>query len=416
MHVRTWKYLTAACGLAITAACADDQPAARATMPTRPSAVWAAAGCDFTLMKKDARAYFVSSTDLVYDLMQQFATLNKATGPTAAADFRTKGFEMLAYVGSVAEKTTKVKTPAAGDLFVRDVVTCLGSPTAVGTFTGSLGPNGLFGVPTGSAAVVSRGSPVYGAEPRTTTTTWSGSVGGQQFLLFGYPRPYTGFTLETPAQTTAAELSTIPSGLTFDPKIRGFFCQTTTSNPKLQHKNEILQQEDANYCLGLAAGVSDKGRGVFALVRHVADWFTPRPLYATTMFAGGGSGGGLGGLSPIGPVDVNVATVKLSFTQQPSNGSINSPITPAIAVKAVTALGTPLDGLTITLTVVGNQGSFNIKPGSNVAITANGGIATFPDFQTDKAGGYTITATGSFDGATKTAPVTSNQFQVSGQQ
>jgi len=410
MQARTLKYLVAVGGLALTAACADDQPAT-VTMPSRPSLAFAAAGCDFTAMKQDARAYFASNQDPVYDLMQQLSSLNtKGT----AANFKAKAFEILSRVATVAGTSAALPSPAAGDTFVRDVLTCIGFTTTAGTFTASLGPNGLFGVPSGSAAVVSRGLPVYGAEPRTTSTTWAGSVaGGIQFLLYGYPRDFQ-FTSETPAQTTAAELATIPAGLTFNPQIRAFFCEADGTNPKLQHENEILQNEQVNYCLGLGLTNRDQGRGVLAFMHHVTDWFAPRPLFAVAAFKGV-TGGGIGGLSPIGSVDFDVSTVKLAFVIQPSDGIINKDIKPSIQVSALTGTapsGTALDGVLIKLTVYNNQGT-PVAVSGDTATTTAGGIATFPHFQVTKAGGYIITASGSISGGSTTT-ANSALFNVQG--
>ena len=406
MQARTLKYLVAVGGLALTAACADDQPAT-VTMPSRPSLAFAAAGCDFTAMKQDARAYFASNQDPVYDLMQQLSSLNtKGT----AAKFSAKAFEILSRVATVAGTSDALPSPAAGDTFVRDVLTCIGFTTTAGTFTASLGPNGLFGVPSGSAAVVSRGLPVYGAEPRTTSTTWAGSVaGGIQFLLYGYPRDFQ-FTSETPAQTTAAELATIPAGLTFNPQIRAFFCEADGTNPKLQHENEILVSEDVNYCLGLGLTNPDQGRGVLAFMHHVTDWFAPRPLFAVALLKGV-TGGGIGGLSPIGSVDFDVSSVKLAFVIQPTDGTINKDLK-TFTVSAKTANNTPLDGVQITLTVYNNQGT-PVSVSGNVATTTNGGIATFDHFQVTKAGGYTITANGAIAGGA-TLMTNSALFNVQG--
>jgi hypothetical protein len=123
-------------------------------------------------------------------------------------------------------------------------------------------------------------------------------------------------------------------------------------------------------------------------------------------------GGSLGGLSPIGPVVVNAATVKLAFVVQPSNGTINKDIKPPIVVSAVTANGTPLDGVQITLTVLNNQG-VPIQVSGNVATTTAGGLATYEHLQTTKAGGYTMLASGSIFG-TATKTVTSVLFNVQG--
>jgi len=123
------------------------------------------------------------------------------------------------------------------------------------------------------------------------------------------------------------------------------------------------------------------------------------------------TGGGIGGLSPIGPVDFNVSTVKLAFVIQPTDGVINKAIK-TFTVSATTANNTPLDGVQITLTVYNNQGT-PVSVSGNVATTTAGGIATFDQFKVTKAGGYTITATGSISNGT-TKSTNSVLFNVQG--
>ena len=407
MQARTLKYFMAACGVAAVVACSDDRPATNPTMPPRRvSADVAPAGCDFNLMKQHAKGYFLAGNDPVYTLLNDWSALNK-TGTTTA--FKQKGFDILSYVGSVAGNSAVVGAASAGDLFVDDVLVCLEFPTNV-DFTGALGPNGMFAVPVGSAAVTSRGTPLYGVEP---TAPWDSSSGQAQFLLYGAPRNYS-FSNEQAALDSAYDLNTIPPHLTFSPPIHGGTCaEVADANTVMQHENEILQAVALTFCPTGFSSSRGTERGVFALARRLSNWFTPRPAYAAaTMVAVKPPGGALGGLSPIGPVVVNAATVKLTFVVQPSNGTINKDIKPPVVVSAVTANGTPLDGVKITLSVLNNQG-VPIQVSGNVATTTAGGLATYEHLQTTKAGGYTILASGSiFSTATKTA--TSVLFNVQG--
>ncbi|MDF2774673.1 MAG: hypothetical protein K0S86_4173, partial [Geminicoccaceae bacterium] len=163
------------------------------------------------------------------------------------------------------------------------------------------------------------------------------------------------------------------------------------------HKNVILKFEALGFCPTVTS-IDRRGQStMLAFAQRVASWFAPRPLYASSAVVLGGTGGLLRGLSPIGAVSVNVTTVKLTIQSQPTTGFINTPITPAITVRALTANDTPLDGLTIRLDITGNNGSYIVKEGTNIAVTANGGIATFSDLEISKAGGYTFVAVGYFD-------------------
>ena len=425
MQGRILKYLTAACAVAGAVACTTDEQPTRVTMPPRMSAAVALPlGCDFTQLKKDARAYFVLSNDPVYDLIQQWSSLvQKGTETT----FQQKGIEILAYVESKVGTTAVVSTlPAtAGDTFVRRVLVCLGQPTDAGTFTSSLGTNGLFGVRTAAskASIHSRltaDHPVYGAELGTSTTTWGGSNGNKPFIvLFGYERDFT-FTSERAAVSTAYELKTIPAGVTFNPEILAGTCASVPPGVRLQHNSEILEKKELALCPVVALGLpADQPRGALALARRVTEWLAPRPLHAAVMVAGG-MAGSLGGLSPIGPVIVAVDSVKLTIMSQPTTGSINVALTPPVVVKATTASGTPIEGLAVRLQVTGNNGSFTITgDGRDVPVlTKDGGFATFNNLKTTKAGGYTFVAISSLDGFVTQSPASavSALINVNGQQ
>ena len=179
--------------------------------------------------------------------------------------------------------------PLSGNILIS-----LGLPTTLGTFTAALGPNGLFGVRGGAndppGALISRGTPTYGAEPKTAT--WAASI-APQFLMYGYPRAYAGFSNETPAATTAYELATIPVVPVFAAQIRAGVCQTLVGalTPRLQHKTVILRAKDVpSFCTGITSRVNDQGRGVLAFARRLSDWIAPRPLFAATAVAGGMGG------------------------------------------------------------------------------------------------------------------------------
>jgi len=406
------KYFMAACGVVAVMACADDRQASNPTMPiTRLSAVVLPTGCDFTVMKQDAKGYFRSGNDPVYALIQNWSGSNRTKPDTT---FKRQGFDVLAYVGQVAGNSAVVTADTvAGDTFVRDVATCLGFVMPAGTFTGALGGNGMFAVPVASDAVTSRGAPLYGVEP---TATWVASTGQERFLMYGAPTSYNSFSNEQAALDSAGgayDLNTLPAHLTFSPPIHGGTCADVgaLTNVVLQHEQEILAPVNLAFCPTGFSSSRGSERGVFALARRLSEWLAPRPAYATALVLKS-PGGSLGGLSPIGPVVVNAGTVQLAFVVEPSNGTINKNITPAVQVSAKTAANTPLDGVGVKLTVYNNQGAPVQFSGDSVVTTA-GGIATFTNFQTNKAGGYKIIARGFiFGGETKTD--TSGLFNVQG--
>ena len=411
MQARFMRYFVAACGVVAVMACADDRPTSKPTMPiTGVSAALLPAGCDFTVMKQDAKGYFLAGNDSVYTFIQTWSGSTRTKPDTT---FKRQGFDVLAYVGRVAGNSAVVSADTvAGDKFVRDVATCLTYVMPAGTFTRALGRNGMFAVPAGSAAVTSRGTPLYGVEP---TAPWDTSSKQAQFLLYGADTSYS-FSGEVAALDTASgayTLNTIPPHLTFDPPIHGGTCADvgTGTNVVLQHEQEILAPVGLTFCLSAFSSSRGTERGVFALARRLSEWLAPRPAYATTLVLKS-PGGSLGGLSPIGPVVVNAASVKIAFVVEPSNGTINKDIKPPIVVSAKTANDTPLDGVSIKLTVYNNQGTPIKFSGDSTATTA-GGLATFDHFQTTKAGGYTIIASGKIFGSATKAD-TSALFNVQG--
>ena len=135
---------------------------------------------------------------------------------------------------------------------------------------------------------------------------------------------------------------------------------------------------------------------------------------------GGGGGGLVSGLSEIGPVEF---TDTLSFVLPVPNAArsdtakskdadpLTSQFSPIIQVaRRARRRNNPLFGVTLTLTVFGNQGSYLASNGS--AVTDANGVASFPNFYIDKSGGYTIIAKAPEFG---TPGATSNLFNITGQ-
>src|SRR5262249_3812614 len=76
-------------------------------------------------------------------------------------------------------------------------------------------------------------------------------------------------------------------------------------------------------------------------------------------------------------------TTQLSFVQQPSNGNINTAISPAVQVEAVDGNNHPLGGVMITMTLGANPGGGTLT-GGGVQTTDAQGIATFSNLLIDK--------------------------------
>jgi hypothetical protein len=187
-------------------------------------------------------------------------------------------------------------------------------------------------------------------------------------------------------------------------------CQTTVTKAQIQHVNIILALRSLSFCTG-SAQLKQPTNGFFAsLGRAATNMFSPEPLYA---FGVGGTGSLLSGLSPGGAVTYLPSTTALAFTQQPSNASQGArpQFTPSVAVQALTANGTPVNGVLITITgkdALGNP----ISLPNNTAYTDGNGVALFPNIFVERLGTFTFTASGVvLEGATLSA--VSQSFTIS---
>jgi len=399
-------------GAVILASCAQDQPSSR-LLPTQASLSVAPAACSFPAIYAAADSYFSQSNDPVYQLV---ITMEHAHISGGAAAATSPGFDVLARLGVAADLGSPVKgTPAQGSTFANAVLACMSVATypAVIDFAPALGPSGLFAVRSEgtSAPVVSRlvvdGAPSFGAEPSTGNWPITGKV-----LFYGVKLSVETLASETPAGDVF-ELTTLPSGLTFDPAIRTGVCEVSDPNAQILHKHAgdpsvILPPAGLpSFCPTPTSALQSTSR--FALAaRQVFDWLAPRPAQASSLampaFSAGG-GGLVSGLSEIGPVSF---TSTVTFDVPPTNTSRsgNPQFRPIVTVRNVTTNGNPIQGALITISVKVNHGSFKIT--GNTAITNSAGIATFPALRIDKPGGYTAVATSDVGGSAEAT------FQING--
>ena len=140
----------------------------------------------------------------------------------------------------------------------------------------------------------------------------------------------------------------------------------------------ILPPRSLSFC-PIGSNTQSRTFPGYAFASRVASWLAPQMANAAPMAmpAGGGGAGLVGGLSEIGPVSF---TSVVSFTV-PRRGnttlSANPQFPNTVTVLNVTSNGNALKGAVITLTVVGNNGSYNIT--GNVATTDDAGVGDLPD-------------------------------------
>ncbi|MFN8571206.1 MAG: carboxypeptidase-like regulatory domain-containing protein [Gemmatimonadaceae bacterium] len=351
--------------------------------------------CDFTALRSSARSFFSSPRDEVFAIIADVEDLWQPGG-TPAAD--RKAFDGMARVAAARGTTSQSGTGADGENVVKGFIGCTSS-TAYPTDLDSLDvaiSDGLIEVrsgvqdPTGSAMAFDASpgqripaNPEWGAE----TPNWSATT-GQRLLLFGYERPVSTFTTEPPVMNgsvpvTGFELSSFPAHPVFPanaPLNAGICIDPALYNlPRLLHNaqpsSSVLGLVSLSFCAA--------GNGVFGL---------------------GGVGGSLSGLSPSGAVIVTPRNDAITFTQQPSDGIIKQPISPAVQVRALTNLGTPIGGVQIDMTLQPGNVTFH-------AITQSDGTATFPNIRIPTRGVYTLTVVGTL-GEIPLKPATSRAFTI----
>jgi hypothetical protein len=399
-------------GAVIVASCAQDQPSSR-LLPTESSRSLAPAACSFPVAYAAADAYFDQmQSDPVYRLV---ITMEHAYITGGAAGATSAGFDVLARLGVAADLGTPVKgTPDQGSAFANAVLSCMnvaGYHAAV-DFAPALGPSGLFAVRSQgtSEPVMSRlvagGAPAFGAEPGTGNWPITGKV-----LFYGQKLSVSTLAKETPAGDVF-ELTTLPSGLTFDPEIRTGVCELSDPNAQILHQHSgdpavILPPAGLPSFCPTSLG-SRQPTSSFALAaRQVVDWLAPQPAHAASMAPArfGGGGGLVSGLSEIGPVSFT-STVAYVVPPRNTSRSANPQFRPIVTVRNVSTNGTAIKGALITISVAVNRGNFTIT--GNTAYTNSAGIATFPDLRIDKPGGYTATAVSDVGGSA------SATFQING--
>ena len=382
-------------GVAILASCGQDLTQSTAVPTAASFAKVVTPTCSYSTAANDARSYFSSNKDTVFSLLN---AMSKTTGAATTS----AGWAVLSRLADAAGTAAVSGTPAQGSTFANDVLLCM----SVATYTypldlsGALGANGLFAVRNGngSAAAISRGTPVYGAEPSTGNWPVAGST-----LFYGNPESSSLFDNETPAGVVF-DLKSLPGELTFSPMLRVGVCTISDPNARILHDHlgsdpVILSPDVALGFCPLTSNATQPSNSLFAAATHrLATWLAPQPANAAaTMFKLGGGGTGLvGGLSDIGPVSF---TSVVSFTVKPKNTSVSkSPqFVPTVTVTDTTAKGHPIANVLITLSVASNNGSFNID--GNTAYTDATGTAIFPNLKIDKAGGYTMTASSEVGGS-----------------
>lgn len=380
--------------------------------------------CSFNTMKNDVNNYFVlADRSAVQDLI----TLMKSQYSGAGNALSTgTGFQILDKIAGAHNGTTPpAGTPADGSKLANDVIACLdasivGMPTAITDFAVALGSKGAFEVRGGSTndGVSMFTKDAHGVIKPSAAgfKAWTNS---EQLLFYAAPISNT-FLKEEKVSTVGYRWETVPVRHAFTGFATIGMCVfSDRPTDRVQEVStgvaRVLATNIVGTGLQCSAASDAVALGAFGRVVDLArKLFMPEAAYAGQQ--GGGTGGLLGGLSDLGVV--TSAAPALTFSNV-ADGRI-SDLMPVFTVTAKTANGSTFAGMTITLSVTGNAGSFNVyqtvdgveNPNPNpTAVTDINGVAHFDNVRIDKAGGYTLGATGS-DGDYSGSPTTTNLFHI----
>jgi hypothetical protein len=380
-------------------------------------------------MTKDAQVFFSDNKDPVFDAINLMQTAYK-TSPAGATPY---GLDVLADVAAARFTTRQVPNSDGGPLVI-DVFICTNLASFDLTSARAALSAGVFevrgGNPTAPAALNEPATnPRWGVEPRFVAgwpeATPALTPAQPRYLLFGYPLG-SAPTLGLPAADgfTGFEVGTRSSAGTDVDKsqLRVGACILAGEGPsanRLIHANAIIFNESPSFCQALVLAPNTNTTWLASLAHSLTSLIAPKPLFAKApmhLLDGEFTGGGMGGWSPMGFGAIPVASIVLSIPPggQPVNSvASNAGTNDSVVVKA-TINNAPVPGVTITLTIAGNNGTpanaiLYPQPQPQGVTAADGTVKVY--FSAGKAGGYTITAHGALENGT-TQTVTSKLFNI----
>jgi hypothetical protein len=416
----------------------------RTLAPAGPGveAVTVAPSCDFKTIKSLVISDFASQQQTtVQNILKQMQAAYGTSNKAAATPF---GFKIMNELAKGVKAGTLVGTPQVSSDLTAGLIGCmqvtvsdqagLGFAPAFQRF-GAFEVRGLLGASGTELAVFSRDG-AYSAlsgPPAVGGSDFFGWLGGTA-LIYGWPRSESEFRTEDPLGR-AYNWFSVRAG-TNRPTANGLvaICATDLASGRfrVQHGPAITLLQDPSVIDGwsslpacetvqptLASATNRPLIWLADALRSGAGLLAPEPLHAATLAARTGGGGSTGSFSPFGGVDAGAVklvdtTGAAAFFNSPRDGKIGA-LSPAVVIKAVGDGGTPLPGVSVTIAVSGNSGSFKVcsssrGPAQLTQVTDSAGHAAF-DIAIDKPGGYTLSASTSFSGYSVTS-VTSPLFNL----
>lgn len=377
----------------VTSACSDSASNA----PTSPSGpqyqIGTGPACSPNDLTKAAAALAGRRSTLV-DLAGLISSKN-ANSPAATAT----AFNMFAEVARLADAghaagTWTAQNSADGASVTVLAIACadvaLSGQNTLAVFTAALDAAGLYEVRGGGSdatgpAIAHDGMAGVQA-PGTGFGVWMSGRG----LFYGYPiatfstEVFGGYAMDVSVVRPIPRPATTPAALVGD----GVIALCANVNPQ-PFTDDQLRIQKTSRILPIASGAFVPCSAPAAVSASSARL---GPNFALAA-AATGIGGTIRNFSP--HEIVFPGTVNLTFVSQPLDGTANVPLasSPAggIVVSVKAQNGTPWEGVRVQLDGVNNNGNF-VAACNNIADTDEQGLAHFPDFSLNKAGGFRLLA------------------------
>jgi hypothetical protein len=393
-------------------------------------------------MTTAAKAYFSNKKDVVFTTISLMQTARTAGNTTLA---NGDGYTMLNEVASSRlTSATVASQTAAGAAFVNDVLRC-----TTYTFPPATNPDvpqkfldnlvliltqGVFEIRGGpgdqtiSAAaylsvggVKTLGAPTWGVQAHGSGPVFTWPTDGH-FVVYGYPildpnlvlNPATNINTNGPGTFNSFELGSIPDshsktnllvGVCF-PSVTG----TTAANRLIHQDNQLFDNTPPTLLCQTPLASVEPGGWLARSLRLAGSLFVPKT--ATAMQGLDSFIGGLpDGWSPYSAAQIVGTDVGLTFTTQPVNTIVGSPV-PVVVQALDHGLGVP--GVSVTISVFNNLGvpaGAVIVDGNPTLTTDSNGFASF-NIAVNKPGGYLLNAAGAMSVVVGTSSTISAQFQV----
>jgi len=422
------------------AACTSDRAPSGIERSTEglQSLVGSVTSCDVTTLQGYAKTYYGVSNNPVSADIRDLGDACRRSDQTAA---NSAVFAVLTDVGADAAARASVAGAAAGGgSLVNGVLSYLASygNDTPENFAAALGARGMFRLRSGPQTTGQRGASIADPSNWRIKADWDANT-----LVYGYPiSDATGGTVVS-APNGKFELKSLPTGqVSPTEKALIAYCEPNSpagafTNNWVQHKPVnaadptfafLADQDVTTICAEANVAVApSRASMLLAAVDRAWSFIGPRDLFAQDKVKTGGVGGFGSDLSP--HFLANLGQTVTEFVAQPTGGQITSGVvsgTGEVQVKVSSQIGSVgIPGAVVVMTVANNSGSPagaytsngtmtptpNCPEFSECATTGQDGIAHFYNLHVNKAGGYKLKATSTFDGAGVSFAI-SDLFQV----